>query len=111
MSGDQYSTRLTDKDRRKIERYRDENNVSKAEALRHGVRELERDRSATSDEASDENISDWLVTLVRNWGIVLGSSISVLVLSNAGVLPDFLELVTGIVLLPALAYSWVVSRL
>jgi hypothetical protein len=47
--------------------------------------------------------------LIRNWGIVLGTSIAVLFLSNAGVLPDLVELITGIGLLPLLAYSWFVS--
>lgn len=105
MSGSQYSTRLDDKDKRKIERYRDENNVSKAEALRHGIRQLERDRQ--TDTGSD--IREWLMPLIRNWGIVLGTSIAVLFLSNAGVLPDLVELITGIGLLPLLAYSWFVS--
>jgi hypothetical protein len=102
MSGDQYSTRLTRKDKRKLERYRDVKGVSKAEALRHGVRELERD--------GDENdVRDWLAPQVRNWGAVLVSSTIIVILSNAGVLPDIVETLTGLVLLPALVYTYLKS--
>jgi len=111
MSGDQYSTRLDGTDRRKLERYRDEHNVSKSEALRHGVRQLEQDKRSNTgpDEPGLDDLRDRLVSLLRNWGVILGTSITVLILSNSGILPNIVELVAGIILLPLLAYSWLVS--
>jgi hypothetical protein len=102
MSQEQYSTRLDEKEVRKIERYRDENNVSKAEALRDGVRKLE--ESDTSSEYIET-----LRQLVRTWGLVLGTGIVFLLVSEAGILPDFVTVLGGILLIPALAYSYLVS--
>jgi hypothetical protein len=104
MSGDQYSTRLDGKDRRKLERYRDQYNVSKAEALRHGVRELERDGSDT-----DPDLVDRLETVIHSWGTVLTVSIAFLILSETGILPDVVQILAGALLLPALGFSWYVT--
>jgi hypothetical protein len=104
MSGDQYSTRLDGKDRRRLERYRDEHDVTKAEALRHGVRELERRSSDDGPELVDQ-----LSAVVRSWGTILVISVAVLLLSSAGVVPDIVQILSGILLIPALGYSWYVS--
>lgn len=87
MSQKQVGTRLPSDDADTLERYVSEHDVSKAEALRRAVRQLD-------DEP------DWV------WRGTLVAGFVFLILAEAGILSGLLVVPTGLVLIAGLFWSY-----
>jgi Flp pilus assembly protein TadB len=96
MSQKQVGTRLPGDDAETLEQYCNEKDVSKSEALRRAVRRLDDDK----DQSSKTDRSTWLWRLSIVAGLVLVS------VSETGIVPEILVLITGPILLVFLGISF-----
>jgi Flp pilus assembly protein TadB len=96
MSRQQYSTRLPEDQAKDLERYCDERNVSKSEALRRSVEQLtEQDGSETDTEPY--------------WRLAMVSGIVLLYLTETGILAGVSAVLASLIPVTFLAF-WVRNR-
>jgi len=92
MSQKQYSTRLPEDKADELERYCEERNISKAEALRRSVQEL-------TEQETDSSRSE------RYWRLAMGAGILFIVLAQSGVLTGGYVILSAVFVL-ALLLVW-----
>jgi hypothetical protein len=94
MSQEQVGTRLPGDDAETLEQYCNEKGVSKSEALRRAVRQLDNGK----EKSRTPNLT-WL------WRSAIVTSLVLISVSETGIMPDTLVLVTGPLLLIILGIS------